>query len=121
MGQNFAFMQVKTILSILFREYNIELVSNKLPDIDYEAMVIGPKGDCRVRYKIRAFKFEAALYSIVLSDVQKIIFIFQTSAYIQIRFLGANHRKLTFPVFIPKLEIFVSFMTHIYSTLFTIE
>ena len=53
MGQNFAFMQVKTILSILFREYNIELVSNKFPDIDYEAMVVGPKGDCRVRYKKR--------------------------------------------------------------------
>jgi sterol 14-demethylase len=53
MGQNFAFMQVKTILSILFREYEIELVSDEFPDIDYEAMVVGPKGDCRVRYKKR--------------------------------------------------------------------
>lgn len=53
MGQNFAFMQVKTILSILFREYDIEMVADKMPEIDYNAMVVGPKGDCRVRYKKR--------------------------------------------------------------------
>ncbi len=53
MGQNFAFMQVKTILSILFREYDIEMVADKMPEIDYKAMVVGPKGDCRVRYKKR--------------------------------------------------------------------
>jgi sterol 14-demethylase len=51
MGQNFAFVQVKTILSILFREYEIELVSSNFPEQDFEAMVVGPKGDCRVRYK----------------------------------------------------------------------
>jgi sterol 14-demethylase len=54
MGQNFAFMQVKTILSVLFRMYDIEMVADKMPDIDYEAMVVGPKGNCRVRYKKRA-------------------------------------------------------------------
>lgn len=53
MGQNFGFMQVKTILSIILREYEMEMVSSKMPDIDYEAMVVGPKGDCRVRYKKR--------------------------------------------------------------------
>ena len=53
MGQNFAFVQVKTILSILFREFEIERVSPKMPEIDYEAMVVGPKGDCTVRYKRR--------------------------------------------------------------------
>lgn len=53
MGQNFAFVQVKTILSVLFREYDIEMVADQLPDIDYEQMVVGPKGDCRVRYKKR--------------------------------------------------------------------
>lgn len=52
MGQNFAFVQVKTILSILFREYEIELLSpDKFPEQDFEAMVVGPKGDCRIRYK----------------------------------------------------------------------
>lgn len=52
MGQNFAYVQVKTILSILFREYEIEPMAG-MPDIDYEQMVVGPKGDCRVRYKKR--------------------------------------------------------------------
>jgi sterol 14-demethylase len=53
MGQNFAFLQVKTILSVLFREYEMEMVSKDMPEIDYAAMVVGPKGDCRVRYKKR--------------------------------------------------------------------
>jgi len=53
MGQNFAFVQVKTILSVLFREYEIERVSEQMPAVDYEAMVVGPKGDCRIRYKKR--------------------------------------------------------------------
>jgi sterol 14-demethylase len=53
MGQQFAFVQVKTILSVLMREYEIEMIADKLPDMDYTAMVVGPKGDCRVRYKKR--------------------------------------------------------------------
>lgn len=53
MGQNFAFMQVKTILSVLFREYDIEMIADKMPEIDYSAMVVGPKGDCRIRYRKR--------------------------------------------------------------------
>ena len=53
MGQNFAFMQVKTILSILFREYEIERIAPNMPEINYAAMVVGPKGDCRIRYKKR--------------------------------------------------------------------
>lgn len=53
MGQTFAFVQVKTILSILFREYEMELLGDKFPEQDFEAMVVGPKGDCRVRYKRR--------------------------------------------------------------------
>eukprot|EP00986_Skeletonema_menzelii_P019190 scaffold27082_cov148-Skeletonema_menzelii.AAC.6 len=53
MGQNFAFVQVKTILSVLFREFEMEMIADKVPDIDYEAMVVGPKGDCRIRYKKR--------------------------------------------------------------------
>eukprot|EP00752_Nemacystus_decipiens_P012524 g11092.t1 len=49
MGQQFAFVQVKTILSVLLREYNIEMVG-ELPPADFEAMVVGPKGKCNVRY-----------------------------------------------------------------------
>jgi sterol 14-demethylase len=53
MGQNFAFVQVKTILSILFREYEIERVAPEMPAIGYDDMVVGPKGDCTIRYKKR--------------------------------------------------------------------
>ena len=42
-------LQVKTILSVLLREYNIEMVG-ELPKADFEAMVVGPKGKCMVRY-----------------------------------------------------------------------
>jgi len=53
MGQNFAYLQIKTILSVLFQEYDIEMVENKMPEIDYEAMVVGPKGNCWIKYKKR--------------------------------------------------------------------
>jgi sterol 14alpha-demethylase len=53
MGQQFAFVQVKTILSIIFREYTIERISPSMPDIGYNDMVVGPKGDCRIRYTKR--------------------------------------------------------------------
>lgn len=41
--------QVKTILSVLLREYDIEMVG-ELPPANFEAMVVGPKGKCNVRY-----------------------------------------------------------------------
>jgi sterol 14alpha-demethylase len=53
MGQNFAFVQVKCILSILFREYEITRVAPEMPAVGYDDMVVGPKGDCRIRYKKR--------------------------------------------------------------------
>ena len=37
--------QVKTILSVLLREYDIEMVG-ELPPVNFEAMVVGPKGKC---------------------------------------------------------------------------
>jgi len=54
MGEKFAFLQVKIIISILFREYEIERIEPGLPDIGYDDMVVGPKGDCRIRYKKRS-------------------------------------------------------------------
>jgi len=53
MGQNFAFIQVKTILSIIFREYEIKRVAKDMPAVGYDDMVVGPKGDCRIHYKKR--------------------------------------------------------------------
>lgn len=51
MGQNFAYLQVKTIWSILLREFEFELV-DPFPEPNYESMVIMPK-PCRVRYTRR--------------------------------------------------------------------
>lgn len=48
MGQNFGCVQVKTILSVIMRESEMEMISPEMPDVDYEAMAVGPKGDCRV-------------------------------------------------------------------------
>mmetsp|Transcript_18466 Transcript_18466/g.23783 ORF Transcript_18466/g.23783 Transcript_18466/m.23783 type:complete len:486 (+) Transcript_18466:132-1589(+) len=53
MGQNFAFVQVKTIVSIMFREYEIKRIAKDMPAVGYEDMVVGPKGDCRIKYTKR--------------------------------------------------------------------
>eukprot|EP01031_Cornospumella_fuschlensis_P009726 gene9726-11933_t len=50
LGQQFGILQVKTILSILFRNFKLEAVDKELPEPDYTAMVVGPKGHCRVKY-----------------------------------------------------------------------
>eukprot|EP00538_Stauroneis_constricta_P002300 CAMPEP_0119557582 /NCGR_PEP_ID=MMETSP1352-20130426/9215_1 /TAXON_ID=265584 /ORGANISM="Stauroneis constricta, Strain CCMP1120" /LENGTH=508 /DNA_ID=CAMNT_0007604711 /DNA_START=15 /DNA_END=1541 /DNA_ORIENTATION=- len=49
MGQSFAYMQVKTIMSVLFANYELTPVAKTLPSINYNAMVVAPDGDCRVR------------------------------------------------------------------------
>lgn len=49
MGQQFGFVQVKTIMSVLLREFKIEMLGD-LPSANFEAMVVGPKGECKVRY-----------------------------------------------------------------------
>lgn len=51
MGQQFGLLQVKTIVSILLRNYTIEPVDKELPEPDYTAMVVGPKNHLMVRYK----------------------------------------------------------------------
>merc|ERR1712157_218116 len=53
MGQAFGYLQVKTILSVIFRKYEFKMVADEMPICDFEAMVVGPKGDCRVTYKKR--------------------------------------------------------------------
>ncbi len=50
LGQQFGLLQVKTILSLLFRNYKLELVEKEFPEPDYAAMVVGPKNHCRVKY-----------------------------------------------------------------------
>lgn len=54
LGKDFAFLQVKTIWSILLRNFTFELIAKEYkPTIDYQAMVTGPKGDMRVRFTRR--------------------------------------------------------------------
>lgn len=49
-GQQFGLLQVKTILSILLRNYKFEPVEKEFPEPDYTAMVVGPKNHLQVRY-----------------------------------------------------------------------
>lgn len=51
MGQNFAYLQIKTIWSELLRHFTFEMV-DPFPEPDYTSMVIAPK-PCRVRYTRR--------------------------------------------------------------------
>eukprot|EP01006_Ploeotia_vitrea_P006112 TRINITY_DN12297_c0_g1_i2.p1 TRINITY_DN12297_c0_g1~~TRINITY_DN12297_c0_g1_i2.p1 ORF type:complete len:449 (+),score=287.70 TRINITY_DN12297_c0_g1_i2:217-1563(+) len=55
LGEKFAFLQVKTIWSILFRMYDFEMVNPTVPPVDFTSSIVaGPHPDlCRVRYKKR--------------------------------------------------------------------
>jgi sensor histidine kinase YesM len=52
-GTQFGLLQVKTIVSVLFRNFEMEPVDTELPEPDYTAMVVGPKNHCLVRYKVK--------------------------------------------------------------------
>jgi len=58
MGELFAYMQIKTILSCLLRDFELEAV-DPMPEPDYDSMVVGPKGSCRIRYTRRREKLSA--------------------------------------------------------------
>eukprot|EP00891_Asterochloris_glomerata_P008191 jgi/Astpho2/8191/e_gw1.00120.216.1_t len=51
MGSNFAYLQIKTIWSVLLRNFEFEML-DPFPEPDYEAMVVGPK-PCRTRFRRR--------------------------------------------------------------------
>eukprot|EP00899_Mesostigma_viride_P025282 jgi/Mesvir1/5939/Mv00704-RA.1 len=53
MGENFAYLQIKSIWSVLLRNFEFEL-KVPLPEPDFESMVIGPKGACTVHYRRRS-------------------------------------------------------------------
>eukprot|EP01087_Luapelamoeba_hula_P015814 TRINITY_DN477_c0_g1_i1.p1 TRINITY_DN477_c0_g1~~TRINITY_DN477_c0_g1_i1.p1 ORF type:complete len:487 (-),score=98.66 TRINITY_DN477_c0_g1_i1:70-1530(-) len=52
MGENFAYVQLKTLWSVLLRNFELDLVG-ALPEPDYKAMVVGPQHPCKLRYKRR--------------------------------------------------------------------
>ncbi len=51
MGQQFGLMQVKTIVSVLLRNFEFTPVDKEMPEPDYTAMVVGPKNHLMVSYK----------------------------------------------------------------------
>lgn len=53
MGESFAFLQVRTILDVLFSMYDLELLT-PFPTPDYESIVVMPHGPNMVRYKTKA-------------------------------------------------------------------
>jgi sterol 14-demethylase len=52
MGNAFALLQIKTILAIVLRRYELSLVGDPVVG-DFQGLVIGPRQPCRVRYTKR--------------------------------------------------------------------
>jgi sterol 14alpha-demethylase len=52
MGESFAYLQVKTIWAVLFRDFDLELEGD-LPLPDYAAMVVGPTAPANIRFRRR--------------------------------------------------------------------
>lgn len=51
MGETFAYMQIKTIWSLLFRQFDFDMV-DPLPQENWDSMVVGPL-PCKVRFRRR--------------------------------------------------------------------
>ncbi|RHY28777.1 hypothetical protein DYB32_005714 [Aphanomyces invadans] len=49
MGQQYAYIQIKIILSIFFRQFNVEVLDKKFPKQDFTALVVPPMGDTLAR------------------------------------------------------------------------
>jgi len=54
MGEAFAYLQVKTIVSTMLRMFDMSAVAAELPPPDYTAMVVGPEGPNMIKYKRRS-------------------------------------------------------------------
>ena len=55
LGQQFAFLQVKSIWSTLLRRFDFEMVpGGSIPPVDYSNIVAGPTPPCRVRFRRKA-------------------------------------------------------------------
>ncbi|KAJ8565310.1 hypothetical protein K7X08_007886 [Anisodus acutangulus] len=57
LGEPFAYLQIKAIWSHLLRNFEFELIS-PFPEIDWNAMVVGVKGEVMVKYKRRKLSTE---------------------------------------------------------------
>lgn len=50
-GENFGILQIKTIWTVLLREFDLEVPGGKMPVPDYTNLVVGPKQPALIRYK----------------------------------------------------------------------
>jgi cytochrome P450 len=53
-GENFGVLQVKTIWTVLLRNFEFEVPGNTMPVPDYTNLVVGPTQPALIRYKRRA-------------------------------------------------------------------
>jgi len=51
-GENFALLQVKSLISIILKYYDMEYLG-EIPDPSYASMVVGPAPPNLVKYKLR--------------------------------------------------------------------
>jgi len=54
-GESFAYVQIKSIWSILLRKYDMELVT-PFPDPDYTTLIAGPQAPVMIKYKKKQVK-----------------------------------------------------------------
>jgi len=50
-GENFAITQIKTVWTVLLREYDLEVGPQGFPKPDYNTMVVGPEHPCIIKYR----------------------------------------------------------------------
>lgn len=50
-GENFGILQIKTVWTVLLREFEFEIPGGKMPPVDYTNLVVGPKQPATIRYK----------------------------------------------------------------------
>ena len=48
MGQKFAYMQIKLVLINLLTTFELEMIDD-FPEPNYSSIVVGPKGDTKIR------------------------------------------------------------------------
>eukprot|EP00300_Choanocystis_sp_HF-7_P039645 c5958_g1_i1.p1 GENE.c5958_g1_i1~~c5958_g1_i1.p1 ORF type:complete len:275 (+),score=48.17 c5958_g1_i1:322-1146(+) len=53
LGHTFAYLQIKTIWSVLLRNFDLDFAADGFPQPNFNAMVIGPDRPCLVRFKRR--------------------------------------------------------------------
>jgi sterol 14-demethylase len=58
-GENFGIMQIKTIWTVLLREFEFEFGAQGFPAPDYTNLVVGPHQPALLKYKRRAVPFDA--------------------------------------------------------------